>query len=371
MQQIDMLVNELPAPTWNRLKMNNSKLQASVPTSVCEPKVSLTGNVSIHKSTDDNPNDNCLECEKYGSCANKAYSMTGVPTGMGQDMQNLGEADVWHIVAGEGKSKVVITLTYEDGMSAYNRFEVHAQAKSDINLIFTYISNSSAKGQAAVQTKIVAGKNAKVTLQQVQLLGNGFTVLNDVGTYLNNSARFESVQLQLGANQIYNGVRTELKGVESSVDNAIAYYGRAGQRIDMNFIANHYGKKTTSNMIADGVLQDGAFKVYRGTIDFKNGCAGSTGDEKETVLLLTDDVVNQSIPIILCDEEDVQGNHGASIGKMDEDLLFYLCSRGFAEADAIAMMAKAKVEALCRRIDDEETVQLVERYLEGVVSDGE
>ena len=89
------------------------------------------------------------------------------------------------------------------------------------------------------------------------------------------------------------------------------------------------------------------------------------------MLLLSDDVVNQSIPLILCSEEDVQGNHGASIGKLDEDLLFYMMSRGFSESDAIDMMAKAKIEVICRRIEDEETVQLVERYLEGVIADGE
>ena len=67
----------------------------------------------------------------------------------------------------------------------------------------------------------------------------------------------------------------------------------------------------------------------------------------------------------------MQGNHGASIGKLDDELLFYLCSRGFSEQEAVDMMAKAKIDALCRKIDDEDTVQLVQRYLEGVMADGE
>ena len=49
--------------------------------------------------------------------------------------------------------------------------------------------------------------------------------------------------------------------------------------------------------------------VFRGTIDFKFGAAGAEGEEKEDVLLLGDDVINQTIPLILCAEEDVQGNH--------------------------------------------------------------
>lgn len=63
----------------------------------------------------------------------------------------------------------------------------------------------------------------------------------------------------------------------------------------------------------------------RGTIDFVHGCVGAKGDEKEDVLLVGDNMVNQTIPLILCAEEDVEGNHGASIGKLDENMLFYAC----------------------------------------------
>lgn len=59
-------------------------------------------------------------------------------------------------------------------------------------------------------------------------------------------------------------------------------------------------------MNADGILDDQAFKLFRGTIDFKNGSSGSKGDEKEDVLLMGDNVVNQTIPLILCAEEDVE-----------------------------------------------------------------
>ena len=85
-------------------------------------------------------------------------------------------------------------------------------------------------------------------------------------------------------------------------------------------MALHEGKKTQSNMQAGGVLRDHAFKLYRGTIDFKWGAKGAVGNEKEDVLLLSNDVVNQTIPLILCAEEDVEGNHGATIGKLDDEL---------------------------------------------------
>lgn len=370
MDNLNLIVNQLPAPTWNRLRMNESRVAVAVPQDECEPKVALQGSVCLNKQYIPRiPGKNCCGCAQIGSCPVNGIDFAAMPTGMGADMEQLGEGQRIHLVADAGKSTAAVTLRYADGQECYNRLEIEAKPGSELTVFMTYISTASAKGMAAVQTKIAAAKNAKVKLVQVQLLGREFLHLNDVGADLAADARFEVLQLQLGADKIYNGVRTELNGDASSFDAAIAYYGRNGQRIDMNFVANHYGKKTDCNMTAEGVLQEGAFKVYRGTIDFKNGSAGATGDEKETVLLLSDDVVNQSIPLILCSEEDVQGNHGASIGKLDEDLLFYMMSRGFSESDAIDMMAKAKIEGICRRIEDEDTVQLVERYLEGIVKE--
>ena len=364
----EMIINQLPAPTWNRLRMNDTKLaDMELPQDICEPRVSLQGSVCLNK----NKNTACCGCSEHALCSVHGSDFAKIPTGVGEDMAKLGAGQVLRLVADAGKSVASLTLSYADAVSCYNRLEIEAKAGSELTVFMTYISTAQAKGHSSVQTKIAASDGAKVKLVQVQLLGQDFMQLNDVGCELGANAAFELLQLQLGAKRIYNGVRTELLGEAADFKAAIGYYGRRGQTLDMNFIANHYGKKTTCEMTADGVLQGGAKKLYRGTIDFKNGCGGAVGDEKETVLLLSDDVVNQTIPLILCSEEDVQGNHGASIGKLDENLLFYLCSRGFSEQEAVDMMAKAKIDALCRRIDDEETVQLVQRYLEGVMHDGE
>ena len=87
-----------------------------------------------------------------------------------------------------------------------------------------------------------------------------------------------------------------------------------------------------------------AKKVFRGTIDFKRGSAGSVGSENETVLLLGEDAENKTVPVILCAEENVEGSHGATIGELDEDTLFYFASRG---------IDRAAVERLARMAEDE------------------
>ena len=117
-------------------------------------------------------------------------------------------------------------------------------------------------------------------------------------------------------------------------------------------------------------LKDAAKKIFRGTIDFKKGAAGAVGNEKEDVLLLDDDVVNQTIPLILCAEEDVEGNHGATIGKLDDDMVFYLESRGMELPKIYKMMAKARIDAVLRLVPDEKTKADVASYLESEATNG-
>ena len=81
-------------------------------------------------------------------------------------------------------------------------------------------------------------------------------------------------------------------------------------------------------------------------------------------MLLGEDVVNRTIPLILCAEEDVEGNHGASIGQLDEDILFYMNSRGLSRAEAELLITRSKLEALCAKANDPGLTDRVHRYLE-------
>ena len=78
--------------------------------------------------------------------------------------------------------------------------------------------------------------------------------------------------------------------------------------------------------------------------------------------MLGENASNQTIPLILCSEEDVKGNHGATIGRLDENLLFYLESRGLSEAQVTEMIAAARLNAACDALQDERAASQVMRY---------
>ena len=198
------------------------------------------------------------------------------------------------------------------------------------------------------------GKNATLRLIQIRR-GGSETSVNDVRVKCAEGARFEWYRVVLGGAATYDNCSVELAGDRSSFAAEIGYRLGGDDVLDVNCEAIHTGKKTESAINASGVLSDKASKLLRGTIDLRNGCKGAVGNELEDVLLMDETVRNRSVPVILCAEEDVVGNHGATIGRLDENVVYYLESRGMARGAIYEMMAKAKLDAVIRKIPDEAT----------------
>ena len=114
-----------------------------------------------------------------------------------------------------------------------------------------------------------------------------------------------------------------------------------------------------------------------GKVDFLVSLAGMVISGKETLMRqnrlslsvagLGDDVVNKTIPIILCAEENVVGNHGATIGDLDADTLFYFESRGIDRQEAQNIMLRANIEHVASLVNDEEFGEIVKARLEEVL----
>ena len=76
--------------------------------------------------------------------------------------------------------------------------------------------------------------------------------------------------------------------------------------------------------------------------------------------------LNKTIPLILCSEEDVKGSHGASIGELPQDILFYFASRGIEKETAEKIISRAKLETLCQGLD-EKTADLLQKTIDEVI----
>ena len=262
-----------------------------------------------------------------------------------------------------------VKITYRAGEeNSLNSHIIYVSEGSELTIIEVFESENK-ENLLGLQTRVYVCENASIKLVRVNLLSESTDHFDDLGFHLENDAKAELVQLELGGKRSYVGVRTELVGRKSEYRSATGYLCKGDSLLDMNFVTNEWGKKVSSNMDASGVLLDNSTKVYRGTIDFKEGAKGASGFEKEDTLLFSPSIINKSVPLILCHEEDVEGDHGATIGRIDEKLLFYIKSRGIDEKAAKQLMTEAYINAVTEQIGDDETEGKVIKYVSEVFND--
>ena len=243
----------------------------------------------------------------------------------------------------------VVVSAVPDAMSAA-AVDVVADEGGEVNL--SIVVSGCEKGPeplslpavAGTTVRVFAGKGARVNVVRTQTLADSCVDIDDMGLFAADDARIDVRQTVLGASKAYTGLAGDLRGDGARVNVDTRYLGHGAQERDFNYVLRHHGKKTQCNMQANGVLAGKSSKTLRGTIDLIRGCKGAEGSESETVLLVDDAVHNKTVPVILCNEDDVAGNHGATIGHIRDEQLFYLASRGLSREAAERMFVAAMVE---------------------------
>ena len=239
------------------------------------------------------------------------------------------------------------------------RLHITKSADLTIRNSGTVIMNITAD-DAVLHTQIHAGYGEQIRL--IQIYKNG-TNISKLTADSDDTANMELIQLYLNPNDTVSEIYVNLNGRKSVFTSNIGYLLDGDNTLDINLNVVQNGKKTESNTDVKGVLRGHAKKTFRGTIDFRNGAAGSVGAEREEVLLMDETVQNKTVPVILCAEEDVAGTHGASIGQIDAKHIFYMQSRGIPEDKIYEMIALSKLGSVIGKIGDAETEHIVRKLL--------
>lgn len=247
-----------------------------------------------------------------------------------------------------------LTVTEEQSQVITNN-AILARKGSEVTVIVSYQSETAMKAYHNCLTRIYCEKGATVNYIILQNLSKESIHLGACVAKLEDEAKINYIIVELGSKESITNIRTDLQGNQSAANMHTVYMGDKDRLIDMNYMINHYGRETKSIMEVKGVLQDQCNKIFKGTLDFKKGSVKSVGAEEEYAVLLSDKVRNRSVPILLCTEEDVSGQHAASAGKIDEDQLFYLMTRGFSEAEAKKLIVEGAIRPMIDRIPDEGT----------------
>lgn len=209
-------------------------------------------------------------------------------------------------------------------------------------------SDANASGDAlptsAALTRIVVEAGAKLHLIEMLGVNEGQQHLESVGLEVHQDAAVDVKQYALGGSTIGLGLTANLVGARARLDLNNRYHATHEETLDINHLVRMRGTSTRALLTESGVLNEASKKTLRATIDLVRGAKDAQGNEIETVMILGDDVVNKTMPAILCDEDDVAGNHGATIGSVSPEQLDYLAARGLSHQAAEQMFIRALFE---------------------------
>lgn len=250
---------------------------------------------------------------------------------------------------------------------------VHAKENSKSTVVLSFENADFREGGIVSRLRLLCESGSNLTVVLLNLAGSNCEIYSSVGALVKENASLKIIDVQLGGKILLSGSHVVLEGRKSIFEGRTCYGARDNQNADINYVVKHLGKESESRMNVTGFVKDNAKKTWRGTIDFVNGCRNAFADENEDVLLLNPEVVNKSLPVILCDEEAVEGTHGASIGRLNLDMLFYLQSRGLTKEQSENMMAKGKIYAAVNNVfglaemeKAESLEESVNKYIEGI-----
>lgn len=376
----------MPAPTWSWLKMNDVTIQ--IPDDLernCQVEIeagdtldnttSFEGSVAalqerIDSARTDKPADERAMitaatgadrgAEELDIPALSTYEHRAVlsevacdiandfETGVGADMRaylNFLAGGTAVLATEEGEeAEATIRVTTHEGEASGASIDIVAAPNSTFSIALSLDSDADAPAFMGSTMRVFAGAGARVDITVYLTASDAVTCVEDSGFVLDKDARVSVRHVVLGGGFTATGLAADLRGDRSRIDVDTSYLASGTQQRDFNYIIRHRGRKTVSNMDANGVLTGTSKKCLRGTIDLIHGAKGAEGNERETVLLASKGVDNKTVPNILCDEDDVAGNHGATIGHVRPDQLFYAACRGLSQEQAEALFLSAKLE---------------------------
>jgi len=324
--------NFIPCNTWNSTRVNN--------TEVLLPNLSPK-EYSLVKNENNNLD---FSYEKF-SFSNELTETLKAFTNLSLDFVSTKENSL---------NKIVSLELNEENNQLVDIIKIKAEENSTLNLALDYFSKEDVKGFRHTIIEVEAEENSNVKIFLSQRFSLDILSIQSVYYKVKKNANVEFIQVDLGSKENYLSYIGELAEKEANVSINSIYFGKNNQKLDFNYVANQIGQATNYDLSIKGALADRAQKTCRATIDFKRGSSTSKGSEQEYVTLLSDDIRNVAVPILLCTEDDVEGLHAASAGKIDEDILFYIMSRGFSETEAKRLILESKFAETIDLIDNEE-----------------
>ncbi|UFJ39729.1 Fe-S cluster assembly protein SufD [Brevibacillus humidisoli] len=241
---------------------------------------------------------------------------------------------------------------------------VVAEANSRVAYVDTFVSAAGKQMVANSIVEVFVGAGAKVQVASVRTLSGEVHDYTFRRAVVERDGRMEWVLGEMNDGNCVANNTTVLKGTGSFADTKTINVGTGSQRQNLTSQVQHIGTHSESDMLSKAVMRDEAVTILNGITKIEKGAEKTNGAQAENILMLSEKARGDANPILLIDEDDVKAGHAASVGKISEESIYYLMSRGVTRKEAERLIILGFLEPVVAEIPLEEVKSRLRQALE-------
>jgi len=248
---------------------------------------------------------------------------------------------------------VQLLFMTDDGSVAFPRILIVAEAFSEATFIETYSRASESRYLTNAVIEVSLADEAKIKHFRVQRESHEAFHIGATGAEVEKGSVYDSTNINLGAKVSRHeiAVRFNAKGGEVFVDGL--YMLGEDQHHDTHSLIDHRVPNCVSHQTYKGIVDGKAHAVFNGKIFVRENASGTDGYQSNKNLLLSNDARVDTKPQLEIFNDDVKCAHGATVGQLEDEELFYLLSRGIRESLARNLLTYGFAEEVINKIDVE------------------
>jgi Fe-S cluster assembly protein SufD len=229
----------------------------------------------------------------------------------------------------------VVHWMSEGGVAIFPRTLIVAEANSHLAYVDEFASPDMDRPALSLGVaEVIAREGADVQYVALQQWGQGVHHLSIQRTIAGRDSNLDTLVVNFGASVARVDLAASLEGQGSRSDMLGLYFARGDQHFDHNTRQDHVSSHANSDLLYKGALFDRSKTIFRGVIRVFPGAQRTDAYQTNRNLLLSERAEAVSLPNLEIEADDVKCSHGATVGQLDEEEMFYLRSRGLTREQA-------------------------------------
>jgi Fe-S cluster assembly protein SufD len=258
------------------------------------------------------------------------------------------------------------SVAWLTGPAHFSRVIIVVDDGASATVVHETASPAAATGQAlhAATVEVLVGQNAHLTFVELQSLGENVWNFTHERVRVKANAKVDWIFSAVGTHLTKNFSEIDLDGPNAVGKMSGFYFADGDQHLDHDTQQNHNAPHTTSDLLFKGALRDKSRSVWQGMIYVAPGAQKTDGYQANRNLVLSRGARADSIPGLEIMADDVRCTHGATVGQLEQEHIFYLMARGLTRPEAERLVVDGFFDPVLQRIPFEGVRQRLKKAIE-------